>query len=58
MLILVRLIFLSKNVQVLSTQVTAHMNILHRLDSYSIREKLGEVGGKKVVIVGDVLHRE
>ncbi|HEX8269110.1 MAG TPA: aspartate carbamoyltransferase catalytic subunit [Flavobacterium sp.] len=26
------------------------------LDSYSIREKLGEVGGKKVVIVGDVLH--
>ncbi|WP_103864211.1 aspartate carbamoyltransferase catalytic subunit [Aquimarina sp. I32.4] len=26
------------------------------LDSYSIRERLGEVGGKKVVIVGDVLH--
>jgi aspartate carbamoyltransferase catalytic subunit len=26
------------------------------LDSYSIREKLGEVGGKKVVIVGDILH--
>ncbi|MCV6630929.1 MAG: aspartate carbamoyltransferase catalytic subunit [Flavobacteriaceae bacterium] len=26
------------------------------LDSYSIREKLGEVGGKKVVVVGDVLH--
>ncbi|TWO32834.1 aspartate carbamoyltransferase catalytic subunit [Seonamhaeicola sediminis] len=26
------------------------------LDSYSIREKLGEVKGKKVVIVGDVLH--
>lgn len=26
------------------------------LDSYSIREKLGEVAGKKVVIVGDVLH--
>ena len=26
------------------------------LDSYSIREKLGEVAGKKVVIVGDILH--
>jgi len=26
------------------------------LDSYSIREKLGEVGGKKIVIVGDILH--
>lgn len=26
------------------------------LDSYSIREKLGEVKGKNVVIVGDILH--
>jgi len=26
------------------------------LDSYSIRERLGEVRGKKVVIVGDILH--
>ena len=26
------------------------------LDSYSIREKLGSVKGKKVVIIGDVLH--
>ena len=26
------------------------------LDSYSIREKLGSVAGKKIVIVGDVLH--
>lgn len=26
------------------------------LDSYSIREKLGSVSGKKVVIVGDILH--
>ena len=26
------------------------------LDSYSIREKLGNVKGKKVVIVGDILH--
>ncbi len=26
------------------------------LDTYSIREKLGEVAGKKVVIIGDILH--
>ena len=26
------------------------------LDAYSIREKLGHVNGKKVVIVGDILH--
>jgi len=26
------------------------------LDSYSIKEKLGDVRGKKVVIVGDILH--
>ncbi len=26
------------------------------LDSYSIREKLGKVKGKKVVIIGDILH--
>tara|TARA_B110000967_G_scaffold209988_1_gene269276 strand:- start:13956 stop:14888 length:933 start_codon:yes stop_codon:yes gene_type:complete len=26
------------------------------LDSYSIREKTGEVAGKKVVIIGDILH--
>lgn len=26
------------------------------LDAYSIRERLGEVAGKKVVIVGDILH--
>jgi aspartate carbamoyltransferase catalytic subunit len=26
------------------------------LDAFSIREKLGEVSGKKVVIVGDILH--
>lgn len=26
------------------------------LDSYSIRERLGDVSGKKVVIVGDILH--
>lgn len=26
------------------------------LDTYSIREKLGEVAGKKVVIIGDIMH--
>jgi aspartate carbamoyltransferase catalytic subunit len=26
------------------------------LDGYSIREKLGDVGGKKVAIIGDILH--
>ena len=26
------------------------------LDAYSIRERLGSVGGRKVVIVGDILH--
>ncbi|MGV6845439.1 MAG: aspartate carbamoyltransferase catalytic subunit [Lutibacter sp.] len=26
------------------------------LDSYSIREKLGKVEGKKIVIIGDILH--
>ena len=36
----------------------ALMNILPKLllDTYSIREKLGEVKGKKVLIVGDILH--
>jgi aspartate carbamoyltransferase catalytic subunit len=40
-------------------QVTAHEHPTQGLlDSYSIREKLGEVGGKKVVIVGDVFTLE
>ncbi len=26
------------------------------LDAFSIRERLGDVGGKKVVIIGDILH--
>src|SRR5512136_2349843 len=26
------------------------------LDSYSIRERLGEVAGKKIAIIGDILH--
>jgi aspartate carbamoyltransferase catalytic subunit len=36
--------------------MVAHEHPTQVLDSYSIWRKLGEVGGKKVVIVGDVLH--
>lgn len=51
--------FLSKNVNacIINAGDGAHEHPTQGLlDSYSIREKLGEVGGKKVVIVGDVLH--
>lgn len=51
--------FLSKNVKacVINAGDGAHEHPTQGLlDSYSIREKLGEVGGKKVVIVGDILH--
>ena len=51
--------FLSKNVKasIVNAGDGAHEHPTQALlDSYSIREKLGEVGGKKVVIVGDVLH--
>jgi aspartate carbamoyltransferase catalytic subunit len=51
--------FLSKNVKasIINAGDGAHEHPTQGLlDSYSIREKLGEVGGKKVVIVGDVLH--
>lgn len=51
--------FLSKNVQasIINAGDGAHEHPTQALlDSYSIREKLGEVGGKKVVIVGDILH--
>ena len=51
--------FLSKNVNasIINAGDGAHEHPTQALlDSYSIREKLGEVGGKKVVIVGDVLH--
>jgi aspartate carbamoyltransferase catalytic subunit len=59
MLTLVQLT-LSKNVKasIINAGDSAHEHPTQGLlDSYSIREKLGE-GGKKVVIVGDVLHRE
>jgi aspartate carbamoyltransferase catalytic subunit len=51
--------FLSKNVKasIINAGDGAHEHPTQGLlDSYSIREKLSEVGGKKVVIVGDVLH--
>lgn len=51
--------FLSKNVKasIINAGDGAHEHPTQGLlDSYSIKEKLGEVGGKKVVIVGDILH--
>lgn len=52
-------IFLSRHVQasIVNAGDGAHEHPTQALlDSYSIREKLGGVGGKKVVIVGDILH--
>jgi aspartate carbamoyltransferase catalytic subunit len=51
--------FLSQNVKasIVNAGDGAHEHPTQALlDSYSIREKLSEVGGKKVVIVGDILH--
>jgi aspartate carbamoyltransferase catalytic subunit len=51
--------FLSKHVdaQIINAGDGAHEHPTQALlDSYSIREKYGEVKGKKVVIVGDILH--
>ncbi|UJH91496.1 aspartate carbamoyltransferase catalytic subunit [Antarcticibacterium sp. 1MA-6-2] len=52
-------IFLSRNVEasIINAGDGTHEHPTQALlDSYSIREKLGEVKGKKVVIVGDILH--
>lgn len=52
-------IFLSKhvNASIINAGDGAHEHPTQALlDSYSIRERLGEVGGKKVLIVGDILH--
>lgn len=52
-------IFLSKHVKaaIVNAGDGAHEHPTQALlDSYSIRERLGAVGGKKVVIVGDILH--
>jgi len=51
--------FLSRNVKasIVNAGDGAHEHPTQALlDSFSIRERLGEVAGKKVVIVGDVLH--
>lgn len=51
--------FLSKNVNasIVNAGDGAHEHPTQALlDSFSIRERLGEVAGKKVVIVGDILH--
>lgn len=51
--------FLSKNVKasIVNAGDGAHEHPTQALlDSFSIRERLGEVAGKKVVIVGDILH--
>lgn len=51
--------FLSKhvNASIINAGDGAHEHPTQALlDSFTIREKLGEVGGKKVVIVGDILH--
>ncbi len=51
--------FLSQNVKasIINAGDGAHEHPTQGLlDSYSIREKLGEVSGKKVVIIGDILH--
>lgn len=52
-------IFLSKhvNARIVNAGDGAHEHPTQALlDSYSIREKLGSLQGKKVVIVGDILH--
>jgi aspartate carbamoyltransferase catalytic subunit len=51
--------FLSQNVKasIVNAGDGAHEHPTQALlDSFTIREKLGDVGGKKVVIVGDILH--
>lgn len=52
-------IFLAKhsNTQVINAGDGTHEHPTQALlDSYSIKEKLGQVAGKKVLIVGDILH--
>lgn len=51
--------FLSKHIhaKIINAGDGAHEHPTQALlDSYSIREKLGSVKGKKVVIIGDILH--
>ncbi|TAH01309.1 MAG: aspartate carbamoyltransferase catalytic subunit [Sphingobacteriales bacterium] len=52
-------VFLSKHIKVpiINAGDGAHEHPTQALlDAFSIREKFGEVAGKKVVIVGDILH--
>ena len=52
-------VFLSKHIkaQIINAGDGAHEHPTQALlDAYSIRQKLGDVRGKKVVIVGDILH--
>lgn len=52
-------VFLSKhvNAKIINAGDGTHEHPTQALlDSYSIREKLGNVKGKKIVIVGDILH--
>lgn len=51
--------FLAKNVKasIINAGDGAHEHPTQALlDSFTIREKLGDVGGRKIVIVGDILH--
>jgi aspartate carbamoyltransferase catalytic subunit len=51
--------FLSQNINasVVNAGDGAHEHPTQALlDSFTIRQKLGDVGGKKIVIVGDILH--
>ena len=52
-------LFLSRNVKasIINAGDGAHEHPTQGLlDSFSIKEKLGQISGKKVVIVGDILH--
>jgi aspartate carbamoyltransferase catalytic subunit len=52
-------VFLSKHIkaQIINAGDGAHEHPTQALlDAYSIRQKLGDVRGKKVVIIGDILH--
>ncbi len=52
-------VFLSKHIkaQIINAGDGTHEHPTQALlDAYSIREKLGDVAGKKVVIVGDIMH--
>lgn len=52
-------VFLSKHIKasIINAGDGAHEHPTQALlDSYSIRERLGEVSGKRVVIIGDILH--